>query len=157
MPETTFYSLIARNKRNSLLLMAIFILLFAGLGLLFGYVWGGWGETTHSTVRHPAPVHRYTPTPGPESVPPELPPPYPIGQPGDSLLDEAQYAQADRQHWIFAITVAAGAGLVAFFLTLLSYYGGASAVLAASIFHFGTYTVRQAKEHLRAAGLPVRL
>ncbi len=35
--------------------------------------------------------------------------------------------------------------------------GGASAVLAASIFHFGTFTVRQAKEHLRAAGLPVRL
>lgn len=35
--------------------------------------------------------------------------------------------------------------------------GGASAVLAASIFHFGTYTVRQAKQHLRAAGLPVRL
>jgi cyclase len=35
--------------------------------------------------------------------------------------------------------------------------GGASAVLAASIFHFGTYTVRQAKEYLRAAGLPVRL
>lgn len=35
--------------------------------------------------------------------------------------------------------------------------GHASAVLAASIFHFGQYTVRQAKEHLRAAGLPVRL
>lgn len=35
--------------------------------------------------------------------------------------------------------------------------GRASAVLAASIFHFGTFTVRQAKEHLRAAGLPVRL
>lgn len=35
--------------------------------------------------------------------------------------------------------------------------GHASAVLAASIFHFGTYTVRQAKEHLRTAGLPVRL
>lgn len=35
--------------------------------------------------------------------------------------------------------------------------GGASAVLAASIFHFGTYTIRQAKEHLAAAGLPVRL
>lgn len=35
--------------------------------------------------------------------------------------------------------------------------GHASAVLAASIFHFGTYTVRQAKEHLRSAGLPVRL
>lgn len=35
--------------------------------------------------------------------------------------------------------------------------GGASAVLAASIFHYGTFTVRQAKEHLRAAGLPARL
>lgn len=35
--------------------------------------------------------------------------------------------------------------------------GGASAVLAASIFHFGTYTVQQAKEYLRSAGLPVRL
>ena len=35
--------------------------------------------------------------------------------------------------------------------------GHASAVLAASIFHFGEHTVREAKEHLRAAGLPVRL
>ena len=35
--------------------------------------------------------------------------------------------------------------------------GGANAVLAASIFHFGTYSIRQAKEHLRKRGLPVRL
>ena len=35
--------------------------------------------------------------------------------------------------------------------------GHASAVLAASIFHFGTYTVRQAKEHMAHAGLPMRL
>ncbi len=35
--------------------------------------------------------------------------------------------------------------------------GHASAVLAASIFHFGQYTLRQAKEHLNAAGIPVRL
>ncbi|MFD2265305.1 imidazole glycerol phosphate synthase subunit HisF [Lacibacterium aquatile] len=34
--------------------------------------------------------------------------------------------------------------------------GGASAVLAASIFHFGTFTVQQAKAHMLAAGLPVR-
>jgi cyclase len=34
---------------------------------------------------------------------------------------------------------------------------GADAVLCASIFHYGTYSVRQAKEHLRAAGIPVRL
>lgn len=35
--------------------------------------------------------------------------------------------------------------------------GHASAVLAASIFHFGQFTIRQAKERLMAAGLPVRL
>lgn len=34
--------------------------------------------------------------------------------------------------------------------------GGASAVLAASIFHFGTYTIEQAKEAMVAAGLPAR-
>ena len=35
--------------------------------------------------------------------------------------------------------------------------GGASAVLAASIFHFGDYTIREAKEYMARAGIPVRL
>jgi cyclase len=35
--------------------------------------------------------------------------------------------------------------------------GGASAVLAASIFHFGDYTIAQAKAHMAAAGIPMRL
>lgn len=35
--------------------------------------------------------------------------------------------------------------------------GKADAVLAASIFHYGTYTVRQAKEFLRASGIHVRM
>jgi len=35
--------------------------------------------------------------------------------------------------------------------------GGASAVLAASIFHFGTYTIGQAKQHMADAGIPMRL
>jgi cyclase len=35
--------------------------------------------------------------------------------------------------------------------------GHASAVLAASIFHFGEHTIREAKEKLRANGLPVRI
>ncbi|MCF3933963.1 imidazole glycerol phosphate synthase subunit HisF [Acuticoccus sp. M5D2P5] len=35
--------------------------------------------------------------------------------------------------------------------------GHAEAVLAASIFHFGTFTVREAKEHMAAAGIPMRL
>jgi imidazole glycerol-phosphate synthase subunit HisF len=35
--------------------------------------------------------------------------------------------------------------------------GGADAVLAASVFHFGDFTVRQAKEHMRERGIEVRL
>jgi cyclase len=35
--------------------------------------------------------------------------------------------------------------------------GGADAVLCASIFHYGKHTIAEAKEHLRAAGVPVRL
>jgi imidazole glycerol-phosphate synthase subunit HisF len=35
--------------------------------------------------------------------------------------------------------------------------GHASAVLAASIFHFGEYSVRDAKVHMAGAGLPVRM
>jgi cyclase len=34
--------------------------------------------------------------------------------------------------------------------------GGADAVLAASIFHFGEFTVGQARDYLRARGIPVR-
>jgi cyclase len=35
--------------------------------------------------------------------------------------------------------------------------GKADAVLAASIFHFGEYTIQQAKEHMRSRGIEVRL
>lgn len=35
--------------------------------------------------------------------------------------------------------------------------GHASAVLAASVFHFGTFTIAQVKNHMAAAGIPVRL
>ena len=35
--------------------------------------------------------------------------------------------------------------------------GHAAAVLAASIFHFGTYSIGEAKEHMAKAGIPVRL
>jgi len=34
--------------------------------------------------------------------------------------------------------------------------GGADAVLCASIFHYGKHTVGEAKEHMRASGIPVR-
>jgi cyclase len=35
--------------------------------------------------------------------------------------------------------------------------GGADAVLCASIFHYGTFTVHEAKERMAVAGIPVRL
>ena len=35
--------------------------------------------------------------------------------------------------------------------------GGADAVLVASIFHYGQYTIKQAKEYLRSEGIEVRL
>jgi cyclase len=36
-------------------------------------------------------------------------------------------------------------------------FGHASAVLAASIFHYGTFTIAEAKRHMAAAGLAMRL
>jgi cyclase len=35
--------------------------------------------------------------------------------------------------------------------------GHASAVLAASVFHYGTFTIGQVKDHMARAGVPVRL
>ena len=36
-------------------------------------------------------------------------------------------------------------------------YGKASAVLAASIFHYGTHSIKQAKQYLDSKGIPVRI
>ena len=35
--------------------------------------------------------------------------------------------------------------------------GNASAVLAASIFHYGKYSIKEAKEYLDSKGIPVRI
>ena len=35
--------------------------------------------------------------------------------------------------------------------------GKADAVLAASIFHFGTYSIKEAKQHMASKGIPIRL
>jgi heat shock protein HtpX len=77
MATETFHTLIARNKRNSWLLIGVFFIFFIGLGLLIGNVWGG-GQAA------------------------------------------------------FSIAVAGIAGIVAFFLTLASYYGGSSVLLGLS-------------------------
>jgi heat shock protein HtpX len=77
MARETFHSLIARNKRNSWLLIFGFMAFFVLVGLAAGYIWGG----------------------------------------GDMVFS-----------WVIAGVAAA----VAFVLTLISYFGGSSAVLAMS-------------------------
>lgn len=49
MAAQTFHDQIARNKRNSVLLIGVFLVLFAGMGLVIGMVWGG-GDTAFGIV-----------------------------------------------------------------------------------------------------------
>jgi cyclase len=53
------------------------------------------------------------------------------------------------------VIASGGAGQLEHFHEVLT-SGGASAVLAASLFHFGDYKIAQVKEHLRAQGVVVR-
>jgi len=53
------------------------------------------------------------------------------------------------------VIASGGAGTLDHMVDVLS-AGRADAVLAASIFHFGEFTIAQAKHHLAAAGIPVR-
>ena len=77
MATETFHTLIAKNRRNSFILIGVFMLFFIGMGLLIGMVWGA-GDAT------------------------------------------------------FSIAVAAIAALIAFGLTLGSYFGGSSVLLGMS-------------------------
>jgi imidazole glycerol-phosphate synthase subunit HisF len=54
------------------------------------------------------------------------------------------------------VIASGGAGTLAHLVEAVE-QGGADAVLCASIFHYGRYSVREAKERMRAAGIPVRL
>jgi imidazole glycerol-phosphate synthase subunit HisF len=54
------------------------------------------------------------------------------------------------------VIASGGAGLLEHLVEVIE-RGKADAVLAASIFHYGEYSIHQAKEHLAARGIPVRL
>ncbi|KTR02721.1 hypothetical protein NS365_21015 [Aureimonas ureilytica] len=57
-----------------------------------------------------------------------------------------------------AVLVIASVGVVSLVhLSAGCLQGGAAAVLAASIFRFGTYTIAEAKQHMAKAGIPTRL
>ena len=84
-----------------------------------------------------------------------------------AVLDERaglDLLEPDLRRWIVYLIGIAFLGLLDDSLGLghtpdtpRGWRGHASAVLAASIFHFGTYTIGQAKAHMAAAGIPVRL
>ena len=54
------------------------------------------------------------------------------------------------------VIASGGAGTLEHFYQAVA-EGHAQAVLAASVFHFGTFTVKQVKEYLRQRGVPVKL
>ncbi len=54
------------------------------------------------------------------------------------------------------VIASGGVGALAHFAEGIT-EGHASAVLAASVFHFGTFTIGEVKQHMAAAGIPVRL
>ena len=53
------------------------------------------------------------------------------------------------------VIASGGAGTMEHFYDVLT-LGKADAVLAASVFHYGTYTVRQVKDYLKSRGVEVR-
>ncbi len=86
MAIETFDTLIAKNKRNSFILIAGFMVFFVAIGLLIGVVWGSGTD---------------------------------------------QFGQY-HTNWYFGAIVAFIAAVIAFFLTLASFYGGSGAIMAMS-------------------------
>jgi heat shock protein HtpX len=128
MPIETFNTLIARNRRNTAILISAFMLFFVGMGGLIGYVWGGsWGSSAPDSSAAPDQF----PT-GPNST---------VGRPLNPLSPEAapqprpeppKGRWLDDPQWSFAVTVALVSAGIAFVLTLLSYYGGSGMLLSMS-------------------------
>jgi len=54
------------------------------------------------------------------------------------------------------VIASGGAGELSHFYDVLT-EGKADAVLAASVFHYGQFTIRQVKEYLKSRGVEVRL
>ena len=73
-------------------------------------------------------------------------------QNGFDLLITAQISEAVR----IPVIASGGGGTLEHFKDVVS-LGKADAVLAASVFHYGKYTVGQVKEYLSQEGIPVRL
>ncbi len=69
---------------------------------------------------------------------------------------DCEMLRAVSEHVKLPVIASGGAGKLEHFREAVQ-KGKAAAVLAASLFHFGTYSIREVKEDLAAAGIPVRL
>jgi cyclase len=69
---------------------------------------------------------------------------------------DLELTRAVADHVPVPVIASGGAGTLAHLAEAVA-QGHASAVLAASIFHFGTFRIREAKQHMAATGIPVRL
>lgn len=74
---------------------------------------------------------------------------------GTGIGYEIELTRAVSDAVTVPVIASGGAGSLDHLVEVLD-QGHASAVLAASIFHFGTYTIPQAKDFLASRGVPVR-
>jgi cyclase len=77
---------------------------------------------------------------------------------GDGTLAgyDLEFTKAIADVVTVPVVASGGAGTLEHFYEAVV-KGGASVVLAASVFHFRTFSIRQVKEYLKSKGLPVHL
>ena len=77
---------------------------------------------------------------------------------GDGTLAgyDLEFTKAVADTVTVPVVASGGAGTLEHFYEAVV-KGGASVVLAASVFHYRTFSIRQVKEYLKSKGLPVHL
>ena len=82
----------------------------------------------------------------------------PTSMDGDGTLAgyDLEFTKAVSDVVTVPVVASGGAGKLEHFYEAVA-KGGASVVLAASVFHFRTFSIRQVKEYLRDKGLKVTL
>ena len=82
----------------------------------------------------------------------------PTSMDGDGTLNgyDIEFTRAIADAVVLPVIASGGAGTLEHFSDVVE-QAGVSAVLAASVFHFRTFSIRQVKEHLASCGIPVRL
>lgn len=82
----------------------------------------------------------------------------PTSMDGDGTLNgyDIEFTRAIADAVVLPVIASGGAGTLEHFSDVVE-QAGVSAVLAASVFHFRTFSIRQVKEHLASCGIPVSL